>query len=164
MVDAYEASRLPKPIHRSMVEAVYVPIHFEILNGYSIESYEGGDRVIAPVHMVPVLKYARAVRVSGTPLLEAFAEHGDTIILTECSDPLDGKIVLVEVNGKVFLRRWINNGRKVKLDALDQKHDPLEVSPKKIKCVGEITGMLESTRATRLPIPVCGSWPIEWTK
>jgi SOS-response transcriptional repressor LexA len=160
--EAFEASRLPKPVRRSMIEVVYVPIHYEILNGDTLNPYDGLDRVLAPAHMVPMLKYARAVRLIGAPLQEAFAEHGDTIILTECSEPLDGKAILVVVNAKVFLRRWIKDGRRIRLDALDQKHDPLELNPKHVKCIGEVTGMIKSTRPVTLPVPVCGSWPVEW--
>jgi SOS-response transcriptional repressor LexA len=160
--EAYEASKLPKPVRRSQIEIVYVPIHYEILNGYTLSPYEGVDKVLAPAQMIPVLKYARAVRVIGTPMHEAFAEHGDAIILTEYSDPLDGKVVLVVVDDKVFLRRWIKDGRKVRLEAMNQKHNPLEVNPENIKCIGEVTGMLKLTRPMTLPVPVCGSWPLEW--
>jgi transcriptional regulator with XRE-family HTH domain len=162
--EAFEASRMPKPVRRAMVEVVYVPIHYEILNGDTLNPYDGLDRVLAPAHMVPVLKHARAARVVGASSHEVLAEHGDIIILTECSDPLDGKVVLVETNGKVFLRRLVTSGRKVKLDTLDQKHEPVELPSKNIKCVGEVTGMLKSTRSSTLPIPVCGIWPVEWAR
>jgi transcriptional regulator with XRE-family HTH domain len=160
-MEAYEASKLPKPVRRTKLPIVYVPIHYEILNGCRLNPYSGEDYVVAPAQMVPVLKHARAVRMLGEPMREAFAEHGDVIVVTECPNSVEDKIVLVEVDDRVFLRRWIRNGRKVTLSAPDQKHESLELSPKRIKCIGEVTGMLKSTRPSPVPILICGSWPFE---
>lgn len=157
--EAYEASQLPKPVRRIKLTGVQVPVHYVILNSSKLSSFEGNDYVLVPAVMVPVLKAARAVRILVESAPEAFADHGDAIILTDCSDSMDNKIVLVEIGGNVFLRRWSDKGSRVTLSALDQKIEPINLPSKKIKCIGEVTGMLKIIRASPTPILVCGVWP-----
>lgn len=97
-------------------------------------------------HMLVKSKSIIAVSFHGDPIRDAFLVSGDIVVLAECPGSVNGELILVYVNGKLILRQWVACGEKVRLSALDALYKPIEVPVEQVECLGEVTGLLRSTK------------------
>jgi transcriptional regulator with XRE-family HTH domain len=141
-VEAHEATKLPRPVRVASEKTVHVPIHYRINNGLALSPCVSNEYVTVPFSMVPSLLKACAVMVTEEPLSEAYLGPGDIIVLTECSNPENGKPVLTVVDNRVSIGRWILKARRVTLQPHNPNYDAIRVPFNRIQCLGEITGVI----------------------
>jgi transcriptional regulator with XRE-family HTH domain len=137
------ARDLPRPVLIADWEkTTHVPIHYQITDGVTLSPADEKMYATVSRSMIPSLVKARAVLVLEKPILDALVTPGDVLILTECSEKVDDRVVLALVNHSVMIRRWSAEGRKIILSPLYQDYGTITVSRKEVKCVGEVTGLL----------------------
>jgi putative transcriptional regulator len=123
-----------------------VPLACEITSGVIFNFYTEGEHVIVPPHMLVKSKRVIAVSFHGDPIRDAFLTSGDIVILAECPNSVNGELILAYVNEKLMLRQWTITGEKARLSALDVLYEPIEVPVEQVECLGEVTGLLRSTK------------------
>ena len=141
-MEAQEAARLPRPVKLFNQKSALIPIHSEIINGTTLVTYSGSDKAGVPYTLITSVENVRCIRVHEEPVRDAFINAGDIIVLSECSLPEAGKVVLALLGEQVVIRRWALTGRKVTLTPLDIHYESLTVERKKVEFIGEIMGVL----------------------
>ena len=141
--EAQKAGELPRPVLTADREkTIHVPVHYQITDGVTLSPADKNRYATVLRSMIPSLVKAQAVLVLEKPIRDALVAPGDVIILTECSEKVDDRVVLALVNNSVIIRRWSTKGRKVILSPLEQDYGTITVSRKEVVCVGEVTGLL----------------------
>lgn len=137
-----KARELPRPVLVADEKTIHVPVLYQITDGVTLSPADENRYATVLRGMLPSLVKSLAVLVLEKPIRDALVAPGDVLILTECSEKVDDRVVLALVNNSVIIRRWSAKGRKIILSPLDQDYEPITVSRKEVECVGVVTGLL----------------------
>jgi transcriptional regulator with XRE-family HTH domain len=121
---------------------VSVPLAFEITDATTLNPWEDEKYISVPSGMIHRGKKAVGIIIKGEPIRDAFICEGDVVVLGDCPDKVGGQTILALVDGELMVRRWSRNGRKIKLAPINPDAASTEVPLTKIKCVGEVMGLL----------------------
>lgn len=150
--EAQEAASLPKPVKLFNQKSALMPIHYEIMDGITLVSYEGSDKAVVPYSLIHSIGDARCVRVQGIPIRDAFVCSGDILVVHEVSNPAEGEAVLALVDKKIVLRRWKLTGRKITFTPFDPNFESLIVKRSEVEFIGLFMGVLRFTSVTSSPL------------
>lgn len=125
--------------------AVNIPLMGVIDAAGHYQADEDNELVTVPAGMARANMTMRALKVLGESLYDALVAPGDIVIVAGDYDLEDDKLVLVEVNGNVLLRRLSVGSNHVILHAVSKGYESIRVPLNKIKCLGVITGVIRFT-------------------
>jgi SOS-response transcriptional repressor LexA len=140
--ESREAAGLPRPVNIFNQKSALMPIHYEVINGNSLNINEDNYKVVVPYSLIRSVERARCVRIQEHPIRDVFLSLGDVLVLYEDPVPEPGKIVLALVDNDVVVRRWELKDRRVIFTALDKNYERIVVPPKNVKFIGKILGVL----------------------
>jgi SOS-response transcriptional repressor LexA len=109
---------------------------------HTIEELSNKEEIVIPARMMRLGQHTYGVLVMGDSLRDALVHPGDIIIANTDNAIADGKLALIELKGKISIKRISLKGRSVTLFPANSDYAPIKVSINKLNCVGEVTGLL----------------------
>ncbi len=83
------------------------------------------------------------VRVRGESMIEAGIHDGDILIVDSSIEAIDGKIVIVSVDGDLTVKTLRINGSEVYLEAQNKQFLPLKIEPyMEFQIIGVVTSVI----------------------
>ncbi|MHB1665049.1 MAG: LexA family protein [bacterium] len=123
----------------------FIHLYGYIAAGYPIEAIQTDEMIELPEILAKHGgKKLFALKVRGDSMIEDMILDGDIIILKECSEVPNGKIVAAIVNDyEATLKRYyaLENGM-VKLMPSNPAYKPILISKSKVKIIGELKGLI----------------------
>ncbi|MHB1680126.1 MAG: LexA family protein [bacterium] len=123
----------------------FIHLYGYIAAGYPIEAIQTDEMIELPEILAKHGgKKLFALKVRGDSMIEDMILDGDIIILKECSEVPNGKIVAAIVNDyEATLKRYyaLENGM-VKLMPSNPAYKPIIISNSKVKIIGELKGLI----------------------
>lgn len=87
-----------------------------------------GNDLSAIQHTLEVATYdSFMIKVAGDSMIGAGISDGDTLVVSKCSIPINGKIIIAEINGKIAVKRLIIKANKTLLVSDNIKYSPIEI-------------------------------------
>ncbi len=123
----------------------FIHLYGYIAAGYPIEAIQTDEMIELPEILAKNSgKKLFALKVRGDSMIEDMILDGDIIILKECNEVPNGKIVAAIVNDyEATLKRYyaLENGM-VKLMPSNPAYKPILISKSKVKIIGELKGLI----------------------
>ncbi|RZD18754.1 MAG: transcriptional repressor LexA [Candidatus Acididesulfobacter diazotrophicus] len=123
----------------------FIHLYGYIAAGYPIEAIQTDEMIELPEILAKNSgKKLFALKVRGDSMIEDMILDGDIIILKECSEVPNGKIVAAIVNDyEATLKRYYAlENSMVKLMPSNPAYKPILISKSKVKIIGELKGLI----------------------
>ncbi|HEV2883097.1 MAG TPA: LexA family transcriptional regulator [Pyrinomonadaceae bacterium] len=128
---------------KDFVEGVRViPLKARIKSGLAVEDLNLEEKILIPARMTRPGRYTFGVIVQDDSLREELVGPGDVLIANDDIAITDGKFAIIELKGKVYLRRLSLKRRSATLLSPGADNEPLKVPLNQLICLGEVTGLL----------------------
>ena len=125
---------------------VSVPLLGHIAAGQPIDLPEGAytdERIDVPQALITD-ENAFALKVKGTSMIDALINDGDIVIMKPALEATDGEMVAVWLTDRdeTTLKRFYNEGEKVRLQPENSTMDPIFVDPKVVQVQGKVMAVM----------------------
>ncbi len=110
--------------------------------------FEAIDEVDVPPGMVGEMPAdAYALRVKGTSMIDALVDDGDVVIVRPVDAVKNGDMVVawLQTEKEVTLKRFYNEGERVRLQPANSTMEPIYVDPENLEVQGKVVAVLRST-------------------
>lgn len=109
---------------------------------HTIEELGNKEDIVIPARMTRPGQHTYGVLVLGDSLRDALVHPGDIIVANTDSAIADGKFALIELKGKISIKRISLKGRSVTLLPANADYPPVKIPINQLTCLGEVTGLL----------------------
>jgi repressor LexA len=141
---SWNRSRSLEVIDREAPGAREIPLLGSVAAGLPIEAVSTPDTIGVPAAMVHG-KQCFALRVRGESMIEDHIVDGDVVVLEVRTTPRDGETVVALVErDQVTLKRFYQNGGKVRLVPANPSLLPMEFPTEDVQVQGVVIGLLRS--------------------
>ena len=129
-----------------LMNLVSVPLLGHIAAGQPIDLPEGAyadERIDVPQAFITD-EHAFALKVKGTSMIDALINDGDIVIMKPALEATDGEMVAVWLTDRdeTTLKRFYNEGEKVRLQPENSTMDPIFVDPKVVQIQGKVMAVM----------------------
>lgn len=134
---------------RASLHTIAVPLLGHIAAGQPIDSpdsaYTPEDTVDVPVDLVPDSNVF-ALKVKGTSMIDALINDGDTVIMKPVVSANNGDMVAVWLidREETTLKRFYNEGARVRLQPENSTMEPIYVDPKVVRVQGKVVAVVRT--------------------
>lgn len=144
MLDPARRKARGTQLRMPQANAVHLPLVGRIVAGRPVLSQENIEKEVA----VPSFLVPRAtpflLRVHGDSMEAAGILDGDYVVVMQTSDPREGDIAAVTVDGETTLKRLARSGRTWTLVAENPRYKPIEIRTEDVTVHGVVTGLIRS--------------------
>jgi repressor LexA len=134
----------------SAVELVKIPLLGRIAAGSPIEVPEGAyDRDTDTIELTPDLlppqqEDVYALKVQGTSMIDALINDGDIVVMRHTSTADNGDMVAAWLTDReeTTLKRFYQEGERVRLQPENQAMDPIYVDADKVEVQGRVVTVI----------------------
>jgi repressor LexA len=111
-------------------------------------SSSDGEMVDVPAEVSPIEKLndVYALRVRGNSMIDALIADGDIVLMRYQQTAENGQMVAVRIedDNAVTLKRFYNEGQRVRLQPANVTMDPIYVDPTNVRVEGRVIGVIRS--------------------
>lgn len=113
--------------------------------GKPIQPFEKEEPLTIPIQMLARGRQTFALQVQGHSMIGLGIFHGDIVILHENPEPLNGQIIVAQINEYEYtLKTWYRDGKTIKLLPSNPDFDEitLTLGEDKVRSIGEYAGLI----------------------
>jgi repressor LexA len=123
--------------------AIRLPLNGSIAAGVPVEAVATAETISVPAEMVRGRNGCYVLRVSGDSMIEEQIRDGDHVIVEERKVARDGETVVALIDGnEATLKRFFQNGSRVRLQPANPRMEPIHVGAEKVKIQGVVIGVI----------------------
>lgn len=119
-----------------------IPLRSRIIDGQAMEEPNADQKIFIPARMTRPGKSPFGVLVQDDSLNDAMVGPGDVLIANHDTSLASGKFALIEIEGRIRLKRITLKGASVTLLSANDENQPLKISRRQLICLCEVTGLL----------------------
>ena len=144
---AWNRSRSLEPVPQEEDEPglTMLPLVGTVAAGAPIEAIEVHERIAVPADMAGRPGECFVLRVRGDSMIEDQICNGDLVVIEKRDQARNGQTVVALIDGSdATLKRFYQNGSKVKLVPANHTMDPIEVNAEQVTIRGIVRGLMRS--------------------
>lgn len=146
---AWNRSRSLEPVPQNDVNAdsglTMLPLVGTVAAGAPIEAIEDNEQIAVPANMAGRPGESFVLRVRGDSMIEDQICNGDLVIIEKRNQARNGETVVALIDGSyATLKRFYQDGSKIKLVPANHTMDPIEVDAAQVTIRGVVRGLMRS--------------------